>query len=74
MLGRLKSWFSRGKIEAARKARFLAWCDHAEAVKRGDTRRQNETRRALFAATTEKLKLEVDMSSREPARSFGGVR
>jgi hypothetical protein len=44
------------KLARARKAAFLA---HQDALAKGDTRRQHETRSALVAATSAKLRLEL---------------
>ena len=49
------------KIRAAKaaKLRKAAWDAHQRALKSGDTRRQHETRSALVAATSAKLRLEL---------------
>jgi hypothetical protein len=49
------------KIRAAKaaKLRKAAWDAHQRALKSGDTRRQKETRSALVAATSAKLRLEL---------------
>lgn len=65
MIQALIRWLSNGKLERAKAARFRAWCAHAEAVKRGDTRLMHETRKALYRATTAKLALEL-AGSRTP--------
>ena len=59
MTAAIRRFLSRGRLEQARIARFRAWCAHAEAVKRKDTREMNRTRKALLAATSEKLRLET---------------
>jgi hypothetical protein len=49
---RVALWLHRGKI---RRIYAEAWAAHSKAVKAGDTRRINATRRTLSGAMTLKL-------------------
>jgi len=55
----ITSHLAAKRLKAAQRARLKAWEAHRLAVERGDTRRQHETRQALTAATTTKLRLEL---------------
>lgn len=51
---RLTSWLRRKQV---RQDFHTAWEAHREAIRRGDTRRQHETRQALTRAMTARLKV-----------------
>jgi hypothetical protein len=59
MIHAIRTFLLSGRLAKAQRERIRAWESHRQAVARGDTRTIHYTRKALFTATTEKLRLEL---------------